>query len=63
MREAQKQLHESLKDASEEEREELITAFKEANKEKHQKIKEQSRVIKEEIRSIVEEGESRTSDQ
>ena len=63
MREAQKQLHKSLKDASKEEREELIATFKETNKEKHQQIKEQSKVIKEEIRSIVEEGKSRTSDQ
>jgi len=63
MHEAHKELRETLKNASEQEREQLITAFKEANKEKHQQIKEQSKAIKQEIRSIAEQGASRTSDQ
>ena len=59
---ARKELHEQLKEASKEEKEVLISAFKETNKEKHEEIKTQSKEIKEEIRSLVETEATRTSD-
>ena len=59
---ARKELHEELKDASKEEKEVLISAFKETNKEKHEEIKSQSKEIKEEIRELVETEATRTSD-
>ena len=62
MHEAQKELHQNLKEASKEEREVLITAFKEANKAKHEEIKTQAKEVKEEIRSLVETEATRTSD-
>ena len=62
MHEAQKTLHQNLKQASKEEREEMITAFKEENKAKHQEIKAQAKEVKEEIRSLVETEATRTSD-
>ena len=39
-----------------------ITAFKEANKAKHEEIKTQAKEVKEEIRSLVETEATRTSD-
>ena len=64
MHEAQKELHKNLKDASKEDRLEMIKAFKEANKEKHNDIKEQAKIVKEGIRAIAESeaGATRTSD-
>ena len=62
MHEAQKELHKNLKDASKEDRKELITAFKEANKAKHEEIKTQAKEVKEEIRALVETEATRTSD-
>lgn len=59
---AQKELHKNLKDASKEDRKELITAFKESNKEKHEEIKTQAKAVKEEIRSLIETEATRTSD-
>lgn len=59
---ARKELHEQLKEASKEEKEVLISTFKETNKEKHEEIKTQSKEIKEEIRSLVETEATRTSD-
>jgi hypothetical protein len=62
MHEAQKELHKNLKDASQDEKKEMITAFKEANKEKHDNIKAQAKEVKEEIRALVETDATRTSD-
>ena len=64
MHEAQKELHKNLKDASKEDRLEMIKAFKEANKEKHNDIKEQAKIVKEGIRALAESesGATRTSD-
>ncbi|OUU27397.1 MAG: hypothetical protein CBC04_03330 [Verrucomicrobia bacterium TMED44] len=59
---AQKELHNNLKDASKEDRKEMITAFKESNKEKHEEIKTQAKAVKEEIRSLIETEATRTSD-
>jgi len=59
---ARKELQEQLKEASKEEKQELITEFKEINKAKHEEIKTQSKEIKEEIRAIVETEATRTSD-
>ena len=49
-------------DATEEEREEMITAYKEANQAKHQEIKSKAKEVKEEIRALVETEATRTSD-
>ena len=54
MHEAQKVLHQNLKEASKEERKEMIAEFKEARQEKHQEIKVQAKAIKEEIREFIE---------
>ena len=62
MQEAQKVLHQNLKEASKEERKEMIAEFKEANQEKHQEIKVQAKAIKEEIREFIETDATRTSD-
>jgi len=59
---ARKNLHESLKDKSKEDREELIADFKKNNKTKHEAIKAQAKVVKEEIRALVETEATRTSD-
>jgi len=59
---ARKELHQQLKDASKEEKEVLISAFKETNKEKHEEIKTQSKEIKEKIRELIETEATRTSD-
>ena len=59
---ARKALHEQLKDASKEDKETLISAFKEGNKEKHEAIKIQTKEIKQEIRALVETEATRTSD-
>ena len=52
----------TLKDASKEERQEIIKEFKELNKAKHQEIKETAKALKEEIRDQVETEATRTSD-
>lgn len=62
MHHANKALHENLKEASKEDRKEMITAFKEENKEKHQEIKTQAQEVKGEIRSLVETEVTRISD-
>ena len=62
MHEAQKELHKNLKDASKEEREQMIAEFKEANREKHAQIKSQAKEVKEKIREVVEVEATRTSD-
>ena len=64
MHDAQKELHNNLKDASKEERLEMIKDFKEANKEKHNDIKKQAKIVKEGIRALAESesGATRTSD-
>ena len=54
--------HKNLKDASKEEREEMITAYKEANQAKHQEIKNKAKEVKQEIRNLVETEATRTSD-
>ena len=59
---ARKALHDDLKDASKEEKETLITEFKESNKAKHEAIKVKTKEIKEEIRALVETEATRTSD-
>ena len=59
---ARTELHKQLKEASKEEKQELITEFKETNKAKHEEIKTQSKEIKEEIRALVETEATRTSD-
>ena len=62
MRDANKVLRENLKEASKEDRKEMITAYREENKAKHQEIKTQAQEVKEEIRSLVETETTRTSD-
>ena len=62
MREVNKALRENLKEASKEDRKEMITTYKEENKAKHQEIKTQAQEVKEEIRSLVEREVTRTSD-
>ena len=62
MREVNKALRENLKEASKEDRKEMITTYKEENKAKHQEIKTQAQEVKEEIRSLVETEVTRTSD-
>ena len=62
MREVNKELRENLRGISQEDRKEMITAYKEKNKAKHQEIKTQAQEIKEEIRSLVETEVTRTSD-
>ncbi len=62
LHDAQKALHEKLKNASVDERKTLITAFKEANKEKHKDIKDTSKALKKEVREQIEIDETRTSD-
>ena len=49
MRDAHKALRENLKEASKEDRKEMITAYREENKAKHQEIKTQAQEVKEEI--------------
>ena len=62
MRDVNKVLHENLKEASKEDRKEMITAYRDENKAKHQEIKTQAQEIKEDIRSLVETEATRTSD-
>ena len=57
-----KALRENLREASKEDRKEMITAYKEENKANHQEIKTQAQEVKEEIRSLVETEVTRTSD-
>lgn len=59
---AQKEMLNTLKDASKEERQVIIKEFKELNKAKHQEIKETAKALKEEIRDQVETEATRTSD-
>ena len=60
---AQKEMLNTLKDASKEERQAIIKEFKELNKAKHQEIKETAKAVKEEIRDQVVTGATRPSDQ
>jgi len=62
MRKVNKALRENLKEASKEDRKQMITTYKEENKAKHQEIKTQAQEVKEEIRSLVETEVTRTSD-
>ena len=62
MREVNKALRENLKEASNEDRKQMITTYKEENKAKHQEIKTQAQEVKEGIRSFVETEVTRTSD-
>ena len=52
----------AVKEASEEDRKEMIADFKEANKAKHEEIKSKTKEVKEEIRALVETEATRTSD-
>jgi hypothetical protein len=62
LHEAQKALHEKLKNASAEDRQAMITAFKESNKETHILIKEKSKALKKAVRETIEIDDTRTSD-
>lgn len=62
LHEAQKELHQQLKNASADERKEMIAEFKKANKERHLEIKEKSKALKEQIREQIEVDDTRTSD-
>ena len=62
LHQAQKEMLVTLKDASKEERKEIIKQFKEDNKVKHQEIKENAKALKKEIREQVETEATRTSD-
>jgi cytochrome c556 len=62
MKQSRQALREELKNASNEERKEIIAEYKETNKERHQEIKENTIALKEEIRNNVETEATRTSD-
>ena len=62
LHEAQKELHQQLKNASADERKEMIAQFKKDNKDRHQEIKESTKALKEQIREQIEVDDTRTSD-
>jgi len=60
--EARHDLHKALKDASEEDRAAMITAFKEAQKEHHKELKEAKKALREAIRDNAQTGDRRSDD-
>ncbi len=59
---ARQDLHESLKNASEEERESMIVSFKDAQKEHHQQLKQAKKDLREAIRDNAPTGDRRSED-
>ena len=59
---ARHDLHESLKNASKEEREAMIAAFREAQKDHHQQLKQAKKALREAIRDNAQTGDRRSED-